>query len=87
MTLGDLDKQGDFDNLTSDSNSGCETTSKNTPPKFFPRGIGLAKIFDKFCRFVGVFNRSWDPPWQAPNAGGHLKIEWHLLNIVILIRS
>ena len=61
--------------------------SKNTPLKFFPQGIGLVNILDNFCHFIGVFNGSWDPLWQVPNASGDLEIEWHLLNIVILIRS
>jgi hypothetical protein len=34
-----------FDNLTADLNSGCENMSKNTPPKFFPREIGVGQNF------------------------------------------
>ena len=46
-----------FGNLTSDSNLGCENTSKNTLPNFSLKKLGWQN-FLSFCR---GFNRSWDP--------------------------
>ncbi|KIK02095.1 hypothetical protein K443DRAFT_539912, partial [Laccaria amethystina LaAM-08-1] len=42
---GILGRKEYFDNLTADLNSGCKNTSKNTPPKFFPREIGVGQNF------------------------------------------
>jgi hypothetical protein len=68
--FGILGRNKYFDNLTSDSNSGYENMSKNTPPKFFPWGIRLATILD----ILSGSSTDLGTPWQAPNAKGDLKI-------------
>jgi len=43
--------------ILSDSGSDLQNTSKNTPPKFFPREIGVARILDRKTATFGVKNR------------------------------
>jgi len=64
--------------ILSDSGSDLQNASKNTPPKFFPQEIGMARILDQKTAGSGVKNRlkstkSWYLCW------GLLGFGWKLI--------